>query len=99
MKKMPKFSFEIGRNYTREEIAEQIAMPRERSRGGPWTTGYDNWKGGNFMFCNVGVAGRTGHDYGNEWDGKRLIWFGKTLSNERQPSIRRMIAGREPVHV
>lgn len=96
---MPVFRFEIAELYTRDQIAEKIGLPPERRRGGNWSTGYDTWQDEHFIFCNVGIAGRTGHDYPNEWLDKSLIWSGKTSSRQEQPLIRRMISGAEPVHV
>ncbi len=90
--------FVVGELYTRDQIAERIAMPIER-RGGAWDTGYDEWQGEAFLFTNVGVAGRTGHDYGNRFEGKDLIWFGKTRAKRGQPQIDRLISNEVPVHV
>ncbi|WP_296096985.1 hypothetical protein [uncultured Agrobacterium sp.] len=90
--------FKVGKQYTREEVATQIDMPVER-RGGAWDTGYDEWNGRAFIFANVGVAGRTGHDYGNRWEGKNLVWFGKTNARRGQPQIDRFISNAIDVHV
>lgn len=74
-------------------------MPAERRKGGNWATGYDKWAGEFFVFCNIGIAGRSGHDYANRWDGKTLHWFAKNGSRLGQPVIDEMIAGNAPVHV
>lgn len=90
--------FNIGERYTREQIATLIAMPAAR-QGGNWMTGYDKWNDEYFVFCNVGVAGRSGHDYANRWDGKQLIWFGKGQSRIGQPVIQELTSGAVPVNV
>jgi len=90
--------FKVGEQYTRDQVATQIDMPVER-RGGAWDTGYDEWAGQAFIFANVGVAGRTGHDYRNRWDGKELVWFGKTNARRGQPQIDRLISNGIDVHV
>lgn len=92
------FEFVVGEHYTRDQIADLISMPQER-RGGAWDTGYDEWAGEVLIFANVGVPGRTGHDYGNQWDGPNLIWYGKTNSRRGQPQIDRIISNTVPVHV
>lgn len=91
--------FDVLRKYTRSEVADIIEMPEERRRGGAWSTGYDEWQGGVFIFANVGVAGRTGHDYGNRWVGKNLVWFGKTWARRGQAQIDRIISNTVPVHI
>jgi hypothetical protein len=92
-------AFIVGKLYTREAIAEQIDLPTHLRKGGSWATGYMNWANQTFIFCNVGAAGRTGHDYPNQWSGKTLIWSGKSGSNPDQPAIRRMVSGDMIVHV
>lgn len=62
-------------------------------------TGYVECNGVDFVFCNVGAAGRTGHDYDNFFDGPDLVWRGKTNSHLRQPTIRRIIEPGAEVHV
>lgn len=91
--------FLVGDQYTRDEIAERIGMPVDRRKGGAWATGYDEWEGQAFVFVNVGGAGRTGHNYGNRWSGKDLIWFGKTGSRRGQPQIDRLISNTMSVHI
>lgn len=92
-------SFTIGEHYSREEVAEVIGLPANLREGGTWMTGYSEWQGSAYVFTNVGIAGRTGHDYANRWVGKELIWFGKTISRRGQPQIDRMISNTIPVHV
>lgn len=92
------FQFVVGEQYTRDQVADIISMPQER-RGGAWATGYDEWSGEVVIFANVGTAGRTGHDYGNQWDGQSLIWYGKTWSRRGQAQIDRIISNSVPVHV
>jgi hypothetical protein len=95
---MSRFSFEVGATYTRSRIKQMIGLDPE-SKGGPWDTGYAQRDGADFIFCNVGVAGRTGHDYPNRFDGNELIWHGKTNSHQDQPTILRMTAASAEVHV
>lgn len=61
--------------------------------------GYSRWDDEVIVFCNVGIAGRTGHDYPNRWDGKDLVWFGKTGSALHQSLIQQMVDGAVTVHV
>lgn len=91
--------FKVGECYTREAVAEEIGLPQDRRKGGAWATGYSRWGHEVFIFCNVGTAGRTGHDYPNRWGGKVLEWSGKTGSKLSQPLIKAMISGDVAVHL
>lgn len=69
-------NFDVGTQYTRAHILDILGVPEGR-RGGDWATGYTRFTDELYVFCNVGSAGRTGHDYPNRWDGKQLIWSAK----------------------
>lgn len=93
-----KFVFDIGSNYSRRDIAVAIGLP-DLPNGGSWLTGYVQHEGVYFIFCGVGTPGRTGHDYGNYFDGDELHWSGKTGSRKAQPMIANMTASGAEVHV
>lgn len=95
---MSRFSFTVGNKYTRREIKERVGLD-PNARGGAWDTGYVQHAGADFVFCHVGHAGRTGHDYRNYFDGDDLVWRGKTGSHKHQPTIRRMTASGAEVHI
>lgn len=91
-------SFEVGKTYTREQVMTLIGVPTD-VKGGNWYTGYarneDDW----FIFCNIGVAGTTGHDYNNRWQTNHLVWFGKTGSHPGQPTIQVMTGPKGDVYI
>jgi putative restriction endonuclease len=87
-----------GAEYTRATVADQIGLPAGK-RLGNWNTGYAEWNGEVFVFCNVGTAGRTGHDYPNRWEGPELVWYGKGPARAHQRLIKRMTGGEMPVHI
>ena len=90
--------FEIGVLYTREQAAELIRLTEKQSRGA-CMTGYTRIGNEFYVFSNVGISGRTGHDYPNRWDGKDYIWFGKTRTAIGQREINDIISGDYPVHI
>jgi hypothetical protein len=92
-------NFIVGELYSRENVAERISLPIDKRKGGDWATGYSEWNGAAYIFANIGSAGRTGHDYPNQWEGKNLIWSGKTRSSPGQPQIERLITNTQPVHI
>lgn len=94
---MARHEFEVGRQYKREEVSEQVGDGGVTS--GNWSTGYPQKDGVTFIFCNVGNAGQTGHDYDNFFDGPDLVWRGRTSSSKHQPSIKRLTAPSSEVHV
>lgn len=89
--------FEIGNTYTRAEVQERIGAPI--SSGGDWGTGYAEFGGRAWIFCNIGSAGRTGADYDNYWSGDRLIWRGKPHTKRGQPQVERILSGKAPVEI
>jgi hypothetical protein len=96
---MPGSSFRKGQLYTRAEVAERIDLPPALRHGGNWDTGYSRWNDEFFIFCNVGIPGKTGHDYPNRWEGKELLWTGKTRSRKDTPFVREMLSGARSVHL
>lgn len=82
--------FTIGKGYSKNDIYEMLNVPAERRRGA-WDTGYREYEGNIFLFTNIGIPGRTGHDYNNFWDGDLFFWEGKVNSNINQPIIRKML--------
>lgn len=95
---MTRYAFKVGKQYKRSQIKEAIGLS-PTDKGGPWDTGYAERNGADFIFCNVGTPGRTGHDYDNHFDGSDLIWRGKTNSHKGQPTIQRMTGPSAEVHV
>jgi len=95
---MSKYTFKVNAQYKRSAIKATIDI-NPNAKGGPWDTGYATKDGVDFIFCNVGTAGRTGHDYDNYFDGLDLVWRGKTNSHLRQPTIQRMTGAGAEVHV
>jgi 5-methylcytosine-specific restriction protein A len=96
--KMPKFAFEVGRQYDRKEVIA-ITGVNPVPTGGDWFTGYTSYGGASFIFCNVGSAGRTGHDYANFWNEDELEWSGKTGSRSTWDSIKTLTASDAEVHL
>jgi putative restriction endonuclease len=88
---------EVGQKYTRKQVQQVVGAPIVQ--GGDWATGYTEFDGKIYLFCNVGAAGRTGHDYANRWVGDHLLSQGKSNSVRGQSQIERMIASVTPVHV
>ena len=86
--------FKRGSEYTRDEIAN-IVRPKNPPRGGDWTTGYARIEDNLFIFMNIGVAGRTGHDFENHYDEKSntLIWFSKPNKHSSNPLFQKLISG------
>jgi 5-methylcytosine-specific restriction protein A len=72
-------NFQLGKGYSRSDIYGILSVPEE-FRGGDWHTGYRLWGETFFVFCNLGISGRTGHDYDNQLVGKYLHWYAKNGS-------------------
>lgn len=92
------YYFQVGEKYTRRDIYRVIGIS-EDTKGGNWDTGYNQYKGDWFIFCNIGVPGRTGHDYGNVQIGDLLVWYGKTNTRIHNPSIQSLIDPSNSVYL
>ena len=91
--------FKRGTPYSREEIGK-IARPENPPRGGDWHTGYSRIEDDLFIFMNIGVAGRTGHDFENFYDDKSqtLIWFSKPNTHSSTPTFQKILRGELRLH-
>ena len=90
--------FQIGERYSRGDVKEVAGIPRD-SIGGPWHTGVLEHDRQFLIFTNVGTSGRTGHDYGNQWEGSLLRWYHKRDSHLGWSSVRRLLEPDRAVHV
>lgn len=93
-----KYNFIVGRTYQRKDVYRVLGIP-ETTKGGNWDTGYNKYKDDWFIFCNIGVAGRTGHEYNNQFVGDELAWLGKNHSKLENPSIKSLIAPVGKVYI
>ncbi len=94
----PVHPFKVGQTYSRKDVYRILGLP-EKTKGGNWDTGYASHGTDFFIFCGVGAPGRTGHHYGNHFDGDRLVWFGKTGTTKYQPMIQKMLNPEGSVYV
>lgn len=90
-----------GREYHKEDIYKILSVPKEKQKGS-WNTGYARYEGAYYIFANIGIAGRTGHDYDNKWESEEknvLIWYGKNRSHLGQKSIKELLDKKVLVHI
>lgn len=92
------YRFVVGEAYTRQDIYEVVGVPKDL-RGGDWETGYHRHEDSYFLFVNVGLPGRTGHDYTNQFEEDRLIWYGKTGARLSHPSIQAILEPGRDVYI
>jgi 5-methylcytosine-specific restriction protein A len=83
--------FAAGQQYTRDDIFDVLGI-EPHPPGGNWFTGYNRHGQDWYVFAHIDTAGRTGHDYGNGWEGGLLRWRGKTGSHLGQDSIQSMLS-------
>jgi 5-methylcytosine-specific restriction enzyme A len=91
-------SFERGSKYTRPDVKERAGLSRT-AKGGNWDTGVVEHDGEFLIFTNVGTEGRTGHNYGNHWEGANLRWYHKNGSHLAWESVQKLLEARDNVHV
>jgi 5-methylcytosine-specific restriction protein A len=88
--------FEIGQKYTKKEIYIILNVPVEQQKGN-WDTGYNKFNNQIFIFCNIGIAGRSGQNHNSEWLDDKLRWFAKSKSTIQQPLMKDFLSNRFPV--
>lgn len=98
VRKRGPMTFDTTKTYTRADIFKDLGI-EPAPIGGSWFTGYTQHQGEHYIFANVGVPGRTGHNYENVWEGADLRWRGKTGSRLGQPVIEAMTERDARVHV
>ena len=92
--------FKRGSLYTRESIGEICYPGVGRPSGGNWDTGYVRVEDNLIIFMNIGVPGRTGHDFDNKFDEQTntITWYGKPNTHSGQPLFKKLIEGRLTPH-
>ena len=95
---MTNFRFVVGQQYVKEDIYRICNVQPDKQKGN-WNTGYTQWNGEWFIFCNLGTAGRVGPDHGNHFEDGLLHWHGKSESHVGQESIQSLLSRQRKVHV
>lgn len=90
-------TFERTSKYSRADVKERAGLSRD-AKGGNWDTGIVEHHGDFLIFANVGTEGRTGHNYGNQWEGSCLRWYHKNGSHLAWSSVQKLLESRR-VHV
>lgn len=91
-------TFERGAKYTRPDVKERAGLPRD-AKGGNWDTGVVEHDNEFLIFANIGTQGRTGHDYGNRWEGSLLRWYHKAGSHLAWQSVQKLLEPGRQVHI
>jgi len=91
--------FKRKAKYTRDQIAK-IIRPEDPPRGGDWTTGYARIDSNLFVFMNIGLPGRTGHDFENHYDEKenKILWFSKPNKHSSNPLFQKILSGELTIY-
>lgn len=91
--------FKRGAEYTRKQIGH-IVRPDNPPKGGNWDTGYATLGSDLFVFMNIGVPGRTGHDFENHYDEKTktIVWFSKPNKHSSNPLFQKILSGELTIY-
>ena len=86
-------SFKRGFEYTRKSIGEICYPGVGRPAGGNWDTGYTSFENNLIIFMNIGIPGKTGHDFDNYFDEQNntITWFGKPNAHSKQPTFKKLL--------
>lgn len=85
--------FKKGAQYTRKEVGWILLPETGRPAGGDWDTGYVRVDDQLIVFMNIGVPGRTEHDFDNDFDEESglITWFGKPRTHSKQPTFVKLL--------
>jgi hypothetical protein len=97
------FSFKRGSLYSRDDIHFlYFGKPYPKIGTGNWTTGYVQPAGSNdlIIFMNIGVPGRTEHDFDNKFDPETntIEWYGKPKTHSKQPTFKKLFSKKLTPH-
>ena len=90
--------FEPGQKYSRADVRELLGLERD-GKGGILDTGIARFQDQFLIFANVGIPGKTGHDYPNRWEGDRFRWYHKNNSQLRWPSVKQLLEKGSVIHI
>jgi hypothetical protein len=92
--------FKKGSVYSRKDIGWIYFPDKGRPKGGAWDTGYVRVGSDLIVFMNIGVPGRTEHDFANHYDeaNQTIVWYGKPKSHSNQPTFKKLISGEYTPH-
>ena len=89
--------FKIGSYYSRKDVGFVLHPKEGRPAGGNWDTGYVTVQDKLIVFMNMGVPGKTGHNYNNSYDDekKEITWYGKTKSHSGTDTFKKLFCPGE----
>lgn len=92
--------FKKGSKYTRKDVGWIMLPETGRPNGGSWDTGYVVVDDFLIVFMNIGVPGRTEHDFDNDFDEESglITWFGKPKTHSRQPLMQKLLGKQLTPH-
>jgi len=95
------YLFKKGCLYSRDDIWAKFHHNKgNRPKGGNWDTGYVREDKDLLIFMNIGVPGRTGHDFENYYNenDESITWFGKPDTHSKQPIFQKLLDGELTPH-
>ena len=86
----------VGKLYSRKTLWNLVRPGEGFPKGGSWLTGYVREGSSLLIFANLGVPGKTGHDFPNQYDAEAelMTWYGKPDAHSEQPTFRDLFSGR-----
>jgi 5-methylcytosine-specific restriction enzyme A len=91
----------VGGSYSRKTLWRLLRPGEDFPRGGSWLTDYVIEGDLLIIFANLGVPGKTGRNFPNQYESETGImkWFGKPDAHSAQPTFKELFTGRLTPHV
>ncbi|WFF39025.1 DUF3427 domain-containing protein [Moraxella nasibovis] len=88
--------------YKRNDVLDLLGIEKDSNgkRGGVYATGYFKFENAYYVFVNIGIEGRTGHDYDNKFLSEtELYWFAKSNAKINQAQIQELLNHKTQIHL
>ena len=95
-------NFQLNKKYKRSDVLDLIGVPKDENghRGGVYTTGYFKFENAYYLFVNIGIEGRTGHDYDNKFlSDDEIYWFTKSNAKMGQSQIQELLNPKTSINL
>ena len=84
-----------GARYSRKQIWTKLRLEEPFPTNGNWLTAYAVEGSDLLIFADIGVLGKTDHDFPNQYDSAtgKMVWHGKPNAHSAQPIFVKLFEG------
>lgn len=87
------------KEYKRNEIVDLINEDPVQNYYGKYVKGYFKHDEQYYIFTNIGITAKTGHDYENERIGEYIKWYMRDNDNLESLTGKTLLSNEKDVHI